>query len=263
MKKPARASTDSSVLAHRIEAAHAQFVKSTVEGAVAIGRMLLAAKEALGHGKFTKMVEGLSFGPRQAQRYLQIATNTILSNPSHGTLLPGSVRTLSELARLPDEILLARLKDGSVTPRLERREVERWLAPSVTVPRTVVATVEYANRPIKHTAVAVVGRPQESAADLARAMDSSAALPISGKPEDDPPAPAPVLEVEPPSDDRLQTALAAWEALERGQRQKFALAAWEALDADECEELLARIWQALGADRRQKFLTRVGACLLN
>jgi hypothetical protein len=111
----------------RIAAAWGKQVESIIE----TGRVLLGAKEELEHGSFLAMVKlELPFGRHVAQRVMKIAQNPILSKGDHGRLLPPSYQTLYELTKLPNDILVAKLKDGSIHPKLERKDV-RAMRPDV------------------------------------------------------------------------------------------------------------------------------------
>jgi len=104
----------------RIAAAWGKQVESIIE----TGQMLIEAKDEIGHGVYESMVQTqLPFGPRTAHRLKIIAENRIISNRTHVSDLPPSWGTLYELARLPDEILIAGLKSGSIHPKLERKDV--------------------------------------------------------------------------------------------------------------------------------------------
>lgn len=104
----------------RIAAAWGKQVESIIE----TGRMLIEAKEELGHGVFESMVQTeLPFGPRTARMLKTIAEHRILANRKHVSDLPPSWGTLYQLAQLPDEVLIAGLKDGLIHPKLERSEV--------------------------------------------------------------------------------------------------------------------------------------------
>ena len=53
------------------------------------GHLLVAAKEQLAHGEFTKMIEhDLPFGDRTAERLMAIACDERLTNPTHASLCP-------------------------------------------------------------------------------------------------------------------------------------------------------------------------------
>jgi len=51
------------------------------------------------------------------------AEHPILSNVQHAKHLPASWDTLSKLAKLPNDVLITKLKDGSIHPKLERKDV--------------------------------------------------------------------------------------------------------------------------------------------
>jgi hypothetical protein len=107
--------------AERIRASHAQSVMSVVK----TGSDLIDAKNDLGHGQFGIMLRSgkLPFGQRTAEFYMRIAEHPVLSNPNHGSNLPASWRTLAELARLDGPALERAIRDGRVTPELERPKV--------------------------------------------------------------------------------------------------------------------------------------------
>jgi Protein of unknown function (DUF3102) len=101
--------------------------QNAAESIIETGRILIEAKAALlPRGEFTKMVENdLLFTPRTAQRLMEIARNTVLSDPTHVSLLPPSWGTLYELTKLPPEILEAKIIDGTINPKMERRDVAK------------------------------------------------------------------------------------------------------------------------------------------
>jgi hypothetical protein len=66
--------------------------------------LLIEAKGKVEHGDWLKLVEELPFGERRAQRLMEIARHPILSNPTHGSFLPPSWRTLYELSRLDEPV---------------------------------------------------------------------------------------------------------------------------------------------------------------
>jgi hypothetical protein len=98
-----------------------------VESIVETGERLHQAKADpdMPHGSFEAMIQcKLPFGPRTAQRLMAIAGNTVLSNPTHVSHLPPSWGTVAELAKLPTTLLLTKIKDGSINPRMERKDVK-------------------------------------------------------------------------------------------------------------------------------------------
>jgi hypothetical protein len=100
--------------------------QTATESIIETGKLLIEAKRELDHGEFTKMVEDhLPFTPRTAERLMKIAEHPVISNPTHGSHLPPSWRTLSELALLPAKIVLARIADGTINPKMERKDVAK------------------------------------------------------------------------------------------------------------------------------------------
>ena len=98
--------------------------QESVGAIVDVARYLLQAKDQLGHGEFGSMVaQDLPFTLRTAELFISIARNPVLSNANHGSYLPASWRTLSELARLPEQVLEEALEAGRITPDLERKDV--------------------------------------------------------------------------------------------------------------------------------------------
>jgi hypothetical protein len=96
----------------------------SVEAILEVGRLLLAAKAALPHGKFGTMIEAeLPFGPRTAQMLMAIADDPRLANPKHVSHLPPSWSTLYELTKYSDEQFEAGIRDGKIRPDVERREI--------------------------------------------------------------------------------------------------------------------------------------------
>ena len=69
----------------------------------------------------------LPFAERTAQRLMAIAGNPVIANAAHASLLPPSWGTLYELTKLPSVQLEAKISDGSINPRLERRDVAALL----------------------------------------------------------------------------------------------------------------------------------------
>ena len=54
---------------------------------------------------------------------MRIAQHAIVSNSAHVQNLPSSMTTLYELTRLPEDVVVAKIKDGTITPKLERKQV--------------------------------------------------------------------------------------------------------------------------------------------
>lgn len=98
--------------------------RSSLEGVLETGRLLIEAKAALAHGEFLPMIENdLPFGRRTAHRLMAIAQDSRLSNGTHASHLPPSWYTLYELTKLPDEQFEAKLANGEIHPEMQRKDV--------------------------------------------------------------------------------------------------------------------------------------------
>ena len=98
--------------------------QKSVDGIIETGAWLLEAKDKVEHGKFEEMIEReLPFGPRAARMLMDIARNPVLSDRNRGSVLPPSWRTLYELSRLDEPVLLAKIEDHTINPEMERRDV--------------------------------------------------------------------------------------------------------------------------------------------
>ena len=98
-----------------------------VENIVARGRLLLEARDELEHGSFEAMVKR-HFDLSTARMYRIVAAHPVISDRCHVNALPPSIRTLYELTKLPAEVLRARLRDGTINPTMERKDVTAWRA---------------------------------------------------------------------------------------------------------------------------------------
>jgi hypothetical protein len=112
------------VWAGKVRASWQKAVASIVE----TGRLLNEAKTALPHGGFEIMVRDLPFGMRAAQRLMTIAAHPVLSNAAHGSHLPASWRTLSELTVLDKDELEIALGNHWIKPDMERKDVPGLVA---------------------------------------------------------------------------------------------------------------------------------------
>ena len=98
--------------------------RASVEAILEVGRLLEAAKEALSHGEFGKMIETeLPFGDRTAQMLMSIAADPQISNPKFISHLPANWGALYELStlKLDEEQFVAGIEKGSINPDLDRK----------------------------------------------------------------------------------------------------------------------------------------------
>jgi hypothetical protein len=99
-----------------------------VESTIAAGQLLIEARQQLEHGEFALMIKAkLPFDASTARRLMIVAEHPVLSNRAHGHVLPPSWRTLYELSKVPHDVLLARIADGTVHPGMERGDVSAIL----------------------------------------------------------------------------------------------------------------------------------------
>jgi hypothetical protein len=96
-----------------------------VEGIIAAGQNLVKARNQVSHGEWLPLLERVGIGDRTAQRLMFIANNLRLANPTHVSHLPPCWGTLYELAKLPPDVLEAKVIDGTITPEITRAEVAR------------------------------------------------------------------------------------------------------------------------------------------
>jgi len=107
------------------------------EAYIEAGRLLCAAKAALKHGEFEKMVETLPFKIRKAEMLMAIYRDQRLVNPQYVALLPSELGTLSEIVRLDDPSFEARIADGTIRPDMERRDIATSVKATVRARREV------------------------------------------------------------------------------------------------------------------------------
>jgi hypothetical protein len=88
---------------------------------------LIEAKKALkkNKGSFVRLVERLDLDLDKAERLMKIARHPVLRDSAHARNLPLSWMTLYTLAALPPKALEDFIADGTVHPRLERKQAER------------------------------------------------------------------------------------------------------------------------------------------
>ena len=107
--------------AERIAMAWNKQIPSIIE----TGRAVIDAREELEDESFKAMVQSkLPFVRQTAYKLINIAEHPIISSVAHVRHLPSSWGTLHELTKLPNDVLLAKLKDGSIHPKLERKDVK-------------------------------------------------------------------------------------------------------------------------------------------
>src|SRR6516162_2492902 len=101
--------------------------KNDVENIIARGRILIEANDELERGSYEATAKR-HFDLSYARKLRIIAAHPVVSNRAHVHALPPSVFTLYELTKLPAEMLREKLKDGSINPKTERKDVAAWRA---------------------------------------------------------------------------------------------------------------------------------------
>jgi hypothetical protein len=101
--------------------------QKSVSAIIVTGELLIEAKAKVGHGDWLKLVEELPFSEDTAQRLMAIARHPVISNTDHVRYLPPSYGTLYELTKVPEQKLLAGIKDHVINPDMERKDVARLL----------------------------------------------------------------------------------------------------------------------------------------
>jgi len=100
--------------------------QSSVLNIIETGRLLVKAKDQIAPGEFGDMIKKfLPFKQRTAQKLMKLARNKVLANAAHVPHLPphyGTLIALDTLA-LPDAELESKIHDGTITPRMERKDV--------------------------------------------------------------------------------------------------------------------------------------------
>jgi len=133
--------------ARDIRAVHKLTVEQTVQGVFRMGRMLIAAKVALDHGEFTKMIESdLPFDASTAQRLMKISRDPRLQKAANSQLLPTAWNTLYELTKLDDEAFAQAVGSGAISEQTTLNDA-RALRPSYT-PRALRGPVSDPSAPL-------------------------------------------------------------------------------------------------------------------
>jgi hypothetical protein len=110
----------------------AELRQHDVETIIERGRILAEAHDELERGSYETTVKR-HFDLSYARKLRIIAAHPVVSNRAHVHALPPSVFVLYELTKLPAALLRDKLADGSINPKLERKEVARWRKGDVVV----------------------------------------------------------------------------------------------------------------------------------
>ena len=121
----------------------------TVAAILKLGLTLTAAKKALPHGEFLKMIKSdLPFTASTAQKLMKISADPKLANAARARLLPPAWGTLCKLTKLPQATFEEALKTGTINSGMTRDDATKLVAVSVRYdepkpPRTIDAKVTH------------------------------------------------------------------------------------------------------------------------
>lgn len=110
----------------------------TVESIIETGRLLRRAKSDLPYGEWGRMFsDGLvAFGQSTADKLMAIAKHELIGDSEHVPNLPPSWGTLYELTLVPEPTLKNAIKDGVITPDMQRKDVKALLPVAPPKPET-------------------------------------------------------------------------------------------------------------------------------
>lgn len=98
------------------------YLLGVVENIILAGTELLNAKKELPHGSFGPLLARLGLSRQMANRFMRVASNTVLVNRSPVGGLPAAVSVLDVLTQLDDEQLVGALDAGAVTTATTREQ---------------------------------------------------------------------------------------------------------------------------------------------
>ena len=108
---------------------------------IAVGLLLLAAKEELARDAFAAMIKDkLDFDSSVGRKLMRIATNATLCAPGHN--LPPNWTILHILAQLPEDVLKAALADGRIRSGMSRKDALALKLPKKPAPESAAAAAK-------------------------------------------------------------------------------------------------------------------------
>jgi hypothetical protein len=97
--------------------------QKTVESYIEVGQLLIEARQNLAHGEYEAMIKSdLPFSAATARKLVAIADHQVLSNRSHGNVLPSNWTTLYQLALLPPDRCKQCIENGAINPKMQRKD---------------------------------------------------------------------------------------------------------------------------------------------
>jgi hypothetical protein len=114
-----------------ISAALAKGIESVIEA----GQRLAIAQGELTRPEFLAMLgQDLHITEGTASKLKAVASHPVLSELSHGKVLPPNWSVLYALTQVPRARLISAIKDGDIRPDMQRKDVRALLAPPVPPP---------------------------------------------------------------------------------------------------------------------------------
>lgn len=99
-------------------------LNKTLQGFIEIGKILAEAEEKLGRKSWLDMVNyDLPFSRRTAEKLVKIAEDKRITNPAYMQALPPHWTSLHELTFLDDDQFDDAIKNGSIHPDVERKDI--------------------------------------------------------------------------------------------------------------------------------------------
>jgi hypothetical protein len=97
--------------------------EQTIENILKMGRTFIAAKKALAHGEFTKMIEhDLRIDASTVQRLMKIARDPRIRKAARAQLLPSAWGALYELTKLSDAKFKQAMASGAINSQMTGRQ---------------------------------------------------------------------------------------------------------------------------------------------
>src|SRR6266536_2065035 len=105
--------------------------RDSVEGIIATGKALTTAQTELNPDEFQAIQEEpqFPFGQRMVQMLEKVAKHPVLSDETCFAALPPHWGTLHALTQLSDKAIKKGLADGTINPRMERKDVAKLKPP--------------------------------------------------------------------------------------------------------------------------------------
>lgn len=102
---------------------------SAVEGIVAAGRHLIAAKADVKHGEWLPLLKTIGISQQWASQLMTIAKNPAITNNRNYGDLPNTITALFELSRLEPERVEEKIASGDINPEMTIKDAKKLHEP--------------------------------------------------------------------------------------------------------------------------------------